>query len=82
MRYSSGYDTSIDVSAFDYQPGFTRTDASITYALPNDSISIRVFIRNIENKVQKTFTLAPPVPFAALQLSDPQTYGVALSARF
>ena len=81
-RWSASYDTAIDVSAFDHQGSFTRTDASLTWTPPGGRISLRAFIRNIENKTQKLFTLAPPIPFAALEISDPQTYGVALSAKF
>lgn len=82
LRWSSSYDTAIDQSIFDTQGKFTRTDASVTYALPGERLSVRFYIKNIENKVQKLFTLAPPIPFAALEISDPRTYGVALSAKF
>jgi len=82
VRWSASYDTAIDISAFDHQGSFTRTDASVTWALPGERISLRAFIKNIENKTQKLFTLAPPIPFAALEISDPRTYGVALSAKF
>jgi iron complex outermembrane receptor protein len=82
MRWSASYDTSIDDSIYDHQGGFTRTDASLTWSSADDRLSVRAFIKNIENKTQKLFTLAPPVPFAALEISAPQTYGVALSAKF
>ena len=81
MRWSASYDTSIDTSAFDHQGSFTRTDASVAWTSAG-GLGLRVFIKNIENKTQKLFTLAPPIPFAALEISDPQTYGVAFSARF
>ncbi len=82
MRWSGAYDTSIDDSEYDHQDKFTRTDATFVYALPGDKISVRAYVRNIEDKVQKLFTLAPPIPFAALELSDPRTYGVSLMVQY
>jgi iron complex outermembrane receptor protein len=82
MRWSASYDTSIDDSIYDHQGSFTRTDASLTWSSADDRLSVRAFIKNIENKTQKLFTLAPPVPFAALEISAPQTYGISFSAKF
>jgi iron complex outermembrane receptor protein len=82
MRWSDGYDTSIDQSDYDHQGWFTRTDATLVYTLPGDKVRVKAYIRNIENKVQKLFTLAPPIPFAALEISDPQTYGLTLMVKY
>ncbi|MFT4077404.1 MAG: TonB-dependent receptor [Asticcacaulis sp.] len=82
MRWSGAYDTSIDDSEYDHQDSFTRTDATFVYTLPGDKVSIRAYVRNIEDKAQKLFTLAPPIPFAALELSDPRTYGVSLMVQY
>ena len=82
MRWSASYDTSIDDSIYDHQGSFTRTDASLSWSSADDRLSVGAFIKNIENRTQKLFTLAPPVPFAALEISAPQTYGVSLSAKF
>lgn len=37
-----------------YQPSFTRTDASLTYATRGDAVTVQLFVENIENKVQRT----------------------------
>jgi iron complex outermembrane receptor protein len=82
MRWSSAYDTSIDDSIYDAQKAFTRTDITMIYTLPGQKISLRGYVRNVEDKAQKLFTLAPPIPLAALELSDPRTYGVALMVKY
>ena len=82
MRWSDGYDTSIDNSDFDNQGWFTRTDITLLYTFPNQDVRLKGYVRNVEDKVQKLFTLAPPIPFAALEISDPQTYGLTLMVKY
>ena len=82
MRWSDGYDTSIDDSIYDDQKWFTRTDVTLMYTLPGEKIRVKAYVRNLEDRAQKLFTLAPPIPLAALELSDPQTYGITLMVKY
>lgn len=61
-----------------YQPGYTRSNAYATYAFPGKQITLTGWIKNIENKAQKTNSF----PRNRVWLSDPQTYGVNISAKF
>jgi len=55
-KYSSSYWLSDYANAVQYkQTGFTRSDASITYATAGDRLTLQAFVENIENKLQKTF---------------------------
>ena len=55
IKYNSGYYLSDLSHAVRYrQNAFTRSDMSVTYALPEDRITVQLFVENIENKVQKT----------------------------
>lgn len=83
LRYSGAYDTGIDPGLDDIQDRFTRSDASLAYMAADDRWSLRLFVRNIENNVQRIYSLDPPVPgTSALLINDPRTYGVTLSANF
>ncbi|MGC3982446.1 MAG: TonB-dependent receptor [Steroidobacteraceae bacterium] len=61
-----------------YQPGYTRSNAYLTYAFPDKQWSLTGWVKNIENKAQKTNSF----PRNRVWLSDPQTYGVNISAKF
>ncbi|MGC4091979.1 MAG: TonB-dependent receptor [Polyangiaceae bacterium] len=61
-----------------YQPGYTRSNAYLTYAFPDQHWTLTGWVKNIENKAQKTNAF----PRNRVWLSDPQTYGVNISARF
>lgn len=55
MKVSSGYDLTDFANAVRYrQDGFTRSDASITYATADDRYTAQLFVENIENKLQRT----------------------------
>ncbi|MFT3763034.1 MAG: TonB-dependent receptor [Pseudoxanthomonas sp.] len=84
VRYSSRYDSSIDEAPdnLDIQSGFTRSDASLIYRPSAGNWGVRLYVRNIENKAQKLFSLVPVPVLAAAQVSDPRTYGVALDLNF
>ncbi len=54
-KLSSSYLLTDFANAVEYkQKSFTRTDASLTYAAPEDRYTIQLFVENIENKLQRT----------------------------
>jgi iron complex outermembrane receptor protein len=83
-RYSSRYDSSIDVApeGMDIQPGFTRSDASLSYLPASGSWGVKLYVRNIENRAQRLFSLVPAATLAAAEVSDPRTFGIAVNLNF
>ena len=54
-KYNSGYYLSDTAHAVRFrQKSFTRSDASVTYATPEDRLTVQLFVENLENKIQKT----------------------------
>ncbi|MFT4198963.1 MAG: TonB-dependent receptor [Pseudoxanthomonas sp.] len=84
VRYSARYDSSIQQGYYgmDIQPGFTRSDASLSYRSASGQWGLRLYVRNIENKAQRLFSLVPLATLAAAEVSDPRTYGVAVNFSF
>jgi iron complex outermembrane receptor protein len=55
IKYSSSYLLTDLSNVVQFrQKAYTRSDASITYAMPGDRITVQAFVENIENKLQKT----------------------------
>ena len=55
MKISSSYWLNDTANAVQYkQNGYTRSDASLTYATQGDRLTVQLFAENIENKLQKT----------------------------
>lgn len=55
IKYSSSYLLTDLSNVVQFrQNAYTRSDASITYAMPGDRITVQAFVENIENKLQKT----------------------------
>ncbi|MFY7834723.1 MAG: TonB-dependent receptor [Novosphingobium sp.] len=71
-----------DLTNFVYfqQPGYSKTDASITYNAPNDRFYIAGFVENLENNL--VVTGASIGAFGAVNFSDPRTYGVRAGVKF
>ena len=55
-KISTSYLLSDYANAVQYkQDGFTRSDATLTYATRDDKVTVQLFVENLENKLQKTF---------------------------
>lgn len=61
-----------------YQPGYTRSNAYVTYNFPDRHWSVTGWVKNIENDAQKTNTFSRN----RVWLSDPRTFGVNISAKY
>jgi iron complex outermembrane receptor protein len=54
-KVSSGYNLTDFANAVQFrQKAYTRSDASLTYAAPEDRWTVQLFVENIQNKVQRT----------------------------
>lgn len=62
------------------QPGYTRTDATLTYNGPDDGYYLQLFAKNLENTV--VVTTASAGNNGTLQLGDPRTFGVRAGFKF
>jgi iron complex outermembrane receptor protein len=62
------------------QPGFTKTDVSLTYNGPDQRWYLQVFGKNLEDDV--VVTTAAAGANGTLQLGDPRTYGVRAGFKF
>lgn len=71
-----------DLANFVYfaQPGYSKTDASITYNAPDDRFYVAGFVENLENNL--VITGAGVGAFGSVTFSDPRTYGVRVGAKF
>ncbi|MES2302752.1 MAG: TonB-dependent receptor, partial [Pseudomonadota bacterium] len=71
-----------DLANFAYfaQPGFSKSDASITYNAPEDRFYIAAFVENIEDNL--VLTGAGTGLFGNATFSDPRTYGVRAGVKF
>lgn len=61
-----------------YQDGYSRSDAFLTYTTADSRYSVAFWIKNIENNAQTTNVL----PLYRRLITDPETFGLNLSARF
>ncbi|MCY1672966.1 TonB-dependent receptor [Novosphingobium sp. SL115] len=71
-----------DLANFVYfaQPGYSKSDASITYNAPEDRFYVAGFVENIENNL--VITGAGVGAFGSVTFSDPRTYGVRAGFKF
>lgn len=71
-----------DLANFVYfqQPGYTKTDASITYNAPNDRFYIAAFAENLENNL--VVTSAGVGAFGSVTFSDPRTFGIRAGFKY
>jgi iron complex outermembrane recepter protein len=71
-----------DLANFVYfqQPGYSKTDASITYNAPDDRFYIAGFVENLENNL--VVTGAGVGAFGSVTFSDPRTFGVRAGVKF
>jgi iron complex outermembrane receptor protein len=65
---------------FDTQPGYTMTDAALSYDWDAARYSIRGWVKNIENAPVNTYGQAPGMH--NYSILAPRTYGVTLTAKF
>ncbi|MFT4249046.1 MAG: TonB-dependent receptor [Pseudomonas sp.] len=82
LRFSSHYDSTIDEGLDDIQPAFTRSDASLIWTSSSGRWGWRVYVRNIENKAQRLFTIAPSSSLSVVEVSDPRTFGTSVNFNF
>jgi len=67
----------------EYQKGYTKTNASLTWHDATKRYSITGYIDNIENTVVKTFAFVQPVVgIPMVGLDAPRTYGVRAGFKF
>jgi iron complex outermembrane receptor protein len=85
----SAYKTRYFLTATNYvserQPGYTKTDATLSYQTPDSRYEITAFVRNIENNrtfTQAAFANSSGVNFFRYQFADPRTFGVRATVRF
>jgi outer membrane receptor protein involved in Fe transport len=61
-------------------PGLTNL--ALIYEAPRRNWSLPAYLRNLENKAQLTYSLAPTPDDIVAVLSDPRTYGISASLKF
>jgi iron complex outermembrane recepter protein len=88
-RYSGAYYLADFFNAFQFkQPGYTKTDASLTYNAPDDRFYVSAFVRNIEDKVEVTaVSPSPPGPGGVISKGNvsggaPRTFGVRFGVKY
>ena len=62
------------------QPGFSKTDANITYFSPNKAWYLQAFVKNLENAI--TVSSIAPGANGTAQLADPRLFGVRGGFKF
>jgi iron complex outermembrane receptor protein len=62
------------------QPGFSKTDANLTYNSPDRNYYFQLFVKNLEDNV--TVSSIAPGANGTVQLADPRTYGVRAGMKF
>jgi iron complex outermembrane receptor protein len=62
------------------QPGFTKTDVSLTYKAPSDRWYIQGFAQNLENSI--TLAAAGTGLLAGVAIEEPRTYGIRAGFKF
>jgi iron complex outermembrane recepter protein len=82
-RVSDDYNLlAIGTRNFYRQPGFTKTDATITYNAADKRFYVQGFVKNIENAIVVTTVAGPPSVRSTAQISDPRTFGVRAGFKF
>lgn len=83
-QFSSEYDlTDLERLIGFYQPGFTKTDITLTYRDDDNGLTLSAFVRNLENEI--TLTSADSgiaIPFGSATFADPRTFGVRVGVDF
>jgi len=68
------------------QPGFTKTDLTLTYSAPDDKWFIQGFVKNLEDNITvssaTTVAAFPGLNNGTAQFADPRTYGVRAGFKF
>lgn len=62
------------------QPGFSKTDLTLTYNAPDARYYLQGFVKNVEDTV--TVTTVVVGARASVQVADPRTYGVRAGFKF
>jgi iron complex outermembrane recepter protein len=62
------------------QPGFTKTDASLTYKAPDDRWYVQGFAQNLENSI--TLAAAGTGLLSGVAIEEPRTYGIRAGFKF
>ncbi|QUD89641.1 TonB-dependent receptor [Phenylobacterium montanum] len=86
-RYSDRYAMiSTALRAQFWQPGFTKTDLSLTYSAPGDVWYLQGFVRNLEDSINVTnvavTTNVNAFTNGTVNFGDPRTWGVRFGAKF
>ncbi len=80
-RFSDRYDlTDLATRVHFYQPSFTKTDATITFAPADEAWNLQLFAKNLENAMVLTFARNSAGAEAAFE--DPRTLGVRATFKF
>lgn len=83
-QFSSDYDlTDLERLIEFYQPGYTKTDITLTYRNDANGLTVSAFARNLENEI--TLTSADSgiaIPFGSATFADPRTFGVRVGVDF
>jgi len=61
-------------------PGYSRTNAQLTYNAPDNRWYLQGYVKNIENAI--VISYAATTSFPSVQLSEPRTYGVRAGYKF
>nr|WP_246463241.1 TonB-dependent receptor [Nitrospirillum iridis] len=78
-KLSTGYVTTTSLSfPHHWQPGYSRSDAYVSYVFPDDRYTIGAFVHNIEDRAQVTAAF----PNSRLLVTTPRTFGFTASAKF
>lgn len=62
------------------QPGYTKTDLTLTYTAPESRWYIQGFVRNLEDEIVVSSVTSGN--FASVQIADPRTYGMRAGFKF
>jgi len=80
-RYSASYQiSSLAILGFFKQPGYTQSEATLTYNAPEKAFYVQAYVKNIEDKI--LVTAAGGGVNGTLQISDPRTFGIRAGAKF
>ena len=80
-RYSSSYQiSSLAILGFFKQPGYTQSEATLTYNAPDKAFYVQGYVKNIEDKI--LVTAVGGGVNGTLQISDPRTFGIRAGAKF
>lgn len=75
--------TGLEFLPIEVQKSYWMSDASITYAAPDDRFFVTAFVNNIEDETVLGNTFPPPLSrFVVGSLRPPRTYGVRAGVKF